>query len=165
MSGVLAVCATVPATAQVRAAAEGAALAGRCARWLPATAVAGAAQRAGVRLVPYQPRTGAGAECNYAAGDTVLLALDVERHAWAAVRFDRLRAGPDAREHQTPVADLGDEAFTYGAFGEYLVVRRGDTVIRLTSWSAMDPRAVRAVGPLLTRDQLIALARHVLGTP
>jgi hypothetical protein len=91
--------------------------------------------------------------------------LDVERHTRAAARFQRLRQGPAAREGQRPVAGLGDEAFTHGAFGEYLVVRRGDTVLRLTSWAVTDPYAVRATAPRLSRGQLIALARRVLANP
>jgi hypothetical protein len=158
-----------PAAGQDRATREAAEAASaverRCARLLSPDLVATAAGRGPVRVAPFDPRLGAGGVCNYAAGgDTVLLTLDIDRIAHVEKRFRRLRTGPFARENQSAAA-VGDEAFTHGAFGEHLVARRGQLLLRMTATVVTDPRAVRAVGPVVSRDELIALARRVFTPP
>lgn len=157
------------ATAQERATREAAETASaverRCARLLLPDAVAAAAERGPVRVVPFEPRIGAAGACNYVAGgDTVLLTLDIDRIARVEERFRLLRSGPFARENQSAAA-VGDEAFTHGTFGEHLVARRGQLLLRMSTTVVTDPKAVRVVGSVLSRDQLIALARRVFITP
>jgi hypothetical protein len=60
------------------------------------------------------------------------------------------------------VSGLGDEAFTYGQYGEDLLARRGNVLVAVTTFFRTGRKPDRVRGPRLSRDQLIRVAKEVL---
>ena len=135
-----------------------------CQRVLPATLVGRIAGAARVHLLPPNPATGATGTCNYAlAGDTLLVSVTISRSSHTMQQFAAAKAGSIGLRNQQAVSDLGDEAFTYGLYGEDLLARRGNVLVGVTTFSRNSRRPDRALGPpRLSRDQLIRVAREVL---
>lgn len=134
-------------------AARAAAIDPVCARLLPTDAVARIAGR-DVRLVPQNPYKSAGGTCNYAAGEDVILMMNVGHDGAAGVA--RYRKLPPYRIAQRELHGLGDEAFTAGNSGDMVVARRGATFIVLVAMFDDEARFT------FTGGQLQALAREAL---
>ena len=124
-----------------------------CERLLPSDAVARVAGR-DVRLVPQNPYKSAGGTCNYAAGEDVILMMNVGHDGAAGVA--RYRKLPPYRIAQRELKDLGDEAFSAGNSGDMVVARRGATFIVLVAMFDDEARFT------FTGEQLRALARDAL---
>ena len=134
-----------------------------CERVLSAARVGRIAGVAGVHLVPRDPSKGAGGICNYAlAGDTLLVIVMISRSSHTMQQFEATKVGSIGLLNQQPVSGLGDEAFTYGQYGEDLLVRKGNVLVGVTTFVRTIRRPGRVLGPRLSRDQLVAVAQEVL---
>jgi len=110
----------------------------------------------GVKLVPREPRKGAGGHLNFAnaKGDLILLASFL-----SAADFNSYKNAPGMVKSQ--VQGLGDEAFIGPAsdLPYMLVVRKADKCLALSTFA--DPQQPSA--NRLTMDQLKAVAKVVIG--
>jgi hypothetical protein len=110
----------------------------------------------GVKLVPRDPKIGAGGGLNFATADNKIVLIVAARDKSL---LDEMKAQEGSLE--AAVAGLGDEAYNGPGFGKVryiLVVRKGDRVTSLSSFMNM------AAGgkPYFTQDQLKELARKAL---
>ncbi len=134
-----------------------------CQRVLSSTFVGRLAGAPRVHLLPPNPATGATGTCNYALpGDTPLVSVTISRSSHTMQQFAAAKAGSSGLRNQQPVSGLGDEAFTYGQYGEDLLVRRGNVLVGVTTFFRTSRRPGRVLDPRLSRDQLIRVAREVL---
>jgi len=125
-------------------------------KYLTAADIEKATGLTGVKLVPREPRKGAGGHLNFAnaKGDLVLLASFL-----SAADFNSYKNAPGMVKSQ--VQGLGDEAFIGPAsdLPYMLVVRKGDKCLALSTFAdSQKPGANR-----LTMDQLKAVAKVVIG--
>jgi hypothetical protein len=110
----------------------------------------------GIKLVPKDPKIGAGGDLNFATADNKIVLIVVARDKSLLDEMKAQKGSLDAA-----VAGLGDEAYNGPGFGKVryiLVVRKGNRVTSLSSFMNM------AAGgkPYFTQDQLKELARKAL---
>lgn len=134
-----------------------------CERVLPTAVVGRIAGAARVRLVARDPTKGAGGTCNYALpGDTLLVIIMIARSSHTMQQFAATRGSLIGQANQQPVLALGDDAFTYGQYANNLLARKGNVLVGVSTFLRTVRRPARVLGPRLSRDQLVALAREVL---
>jgi len=134
-----------------------------CERVLPVAVVERIAGLSHLALVPRRSMPTAGGTCNYVGDDhrMVVLLTVLDEHARAEQAYLRYKSQPAYQENQKEVRDLGDAAFTGGAYEHELVARKGSKVIMLASMVRRD-KATRETHPTVSREQLLGLAREVV---
>jgi hypothetical protein len=117
-----------------------------------------------LKLVPRRSLPAAGGTCNYAEGGTrmVLLFTLLDGKSKAHEQYLRYRGQPAYQPNQKELSGLGDEGFTAGAYEHQLVARKGKTVVMLAAMIHYD-KTTHTGHASVTRDQLITLAREVVG--
>jgi hypothetical protein len=135
-----------------------------CERILPAAAASRLTGRSDLILIPRRSIPTAGGTCNYATPlkRMVLLVTVLNEKARAAEHYARYKERPEYRQKQKDVPGLGDEAFTGGAYEHQVVVRKGSRIVLVASMIQMD-RPTRSSRAAVPREQLLAVAREVVG--
>jgi hypothetical protein len=135
-----------------------------CQRVLPAEVANRLTGHNDLQLIPRLSITAAGGTCNYAADGKkmVFLVTVLGEGRKAAEQYARYKGQASYLPHQTDVAALGDAAFTGGDYEHMLVARKGERVILMASMLEME-KPSRQLHARVPRDQLIAIAREVIG--
>jgi hypothetical protein len=136
-----------------------------CAQVLPAVEVERITHREDVRLVPRMSIRGAGGTCNYATeeeGMLVLVTIGSPGRSQADP-YAAYKRQPMYRRNQRDIGGLGDAAFTSGDFSQIVVAKKGNRVIAVSSFFDYDRGSHRIRGALLSREQVTAIARAVVG--
>ncbi len=111
----------------------------------------------GIKVVPRNPRVGAGGDLNFARADGNLLVMAIIRPA------DPLwKQWQQALGFGEKVGDLGDEAFEGRDAPNVLFVRKGNRAISLSSFFDPELVAQGKMKPLLTQTQLRELAMIIV---
>lgn len=134
-----------------------------CARVLPVAAAVRLTGQADLELIPRHPSTGAGGTCNYAAGGKkmALLVTILNEKSHAPEAYSRYKGQAEYQKNQHELAGLGDAAFTGGTYEHEVVARKGSQIIMVASMVRMD-RASHTVRAVVSKDQLVAVAREIV---
>ena len=135
-----------------------------CERVLPVAVANRLAARTDLVLIPRRSVPGAGGTCNYAGPGKkmVLLVTVTDYKSHAAEQFVRFKGQAEYHAKQKDVTGVGEAAFTGGAYEHEFVARKGSRVIMLAAMVTMD-RATHEMHAAITREQLVALGREVVG--
>jgi len=137
-----------------------------CERALPTSVVQQVSGRAGITLIPRDPRTGAHGTCNYALGGrTVILSMAINPLTNPAF-YESYQRNCSYDTPAVRVPGVGDEALVCSAYGggadHAVVVHKGRVVIVLQSTKSLDPQSNRFRHSYFTTDQLTVLAPTVV---
>lgn len=128
-----------------------------CEKTLPAAAVAKAAKKK-VALVAVDSKKGRGGNCNYAAGEDMVLMLQDERVKDDA-RWEKIRTRGMYEDNHKELPGVGEAAFTSaGRMRNIAVVRKNARALVLTTF--LDPKTGKLA---LTVEQVAALAKTAAG--
>ena len=136
-----------------------------CERLLPAAVVAKLSGDADLKLIAPGAVPAAGGTCNYAVGgQTVILYVELNTTADART-FQRYKTSRSYQEGQQGITGLGDEAFSATPSDQPVVIaRKGKTLVALLGMLDLDPKSPRFAKAHLTGEQLVELARQMLGS-
>ncbi len=137
-----------------------------CEQVLPAAAVERISHRENLRLVPRMAITGAGGTCNYAEDGTGMIVL-VTIGAPAKPRqpdpYETYKRMTAYRKNQREINRLGDAAFLSGDFDQIVVVKKGGRVVVVSAFFERNLGSRTIIGAYLTREQVMQVAREVIG--
>lgn len=111
----------------------------------------------GVKLVPRDPRRGAGGDLNFARADGNLLVMAIIRPSDPLWKQWQQALGFGAK-----VSELGDEAYEGRDAPNVLFVRKGNRALSLSSFFDPELIAQGKMKPLLTQTQLRELAKIIV---
>ena len=136
----------------------------RCEKVLPVAVADRLAGRSDLALYGRGAVPAGGGTCNYAtpAKKMVFLVGLLDEKGRAAAEFERKKADPAYSANLRAVVGLGDGAFTGGAGEHLLVARKGSVIVSVAAMVQMD-RATHQMHATLSRDQLVAIGKEVVG--